>query len=352
MCSYDPVVQSAEILVVDDIPLNLRLLTGILTQLNGRVHQAQSGEEALKLALEFTPDIILLDICMSGMDGFDVCRQLKANPQTHDIPVIFITALTGLEDKLTAFELGGVDYITKPFHNQEVLARVRSQLLVRQLQKQLQIQNQRLLNEILERQEVETSLQTANQALDRANKKLEFLATHDELTQLPNRRYFNDYLHRIWRQMQREQKPLSLILSDIDYFKNYNDTYGHTAGDVCLTQVAQALAHAIRRPFDLAARFGGEEFVIILPNTNLAGGLYVAERVLDYVQALNLPHCASIISSRVTLSIGVATTTPTRALKSEQLIIAADQALYQAKASGRNQIQGLLLESESCAEAC
>ncbi len=344
MQSRDLNLENAEILVVDDTPINLHLLSRILSKLGANLRKVSCGEDALQVIQQRVPDIILLDICMPGMDGFEVCRHLKASSLTQDVPVIFITALTELSDKLKAFEVGGIDYITKPFHNQEVLARVRSHLMIQQLQKQLQIQNQYLQTEIQERQQTQAALQAANAKLDKVNKKLEFLATHDELTQLANRRHFNDYLHRTWRQMLREKQPLTLILCDIDYFKRYNDTYGHAAGDTCLSRVSTALHQAIQRPFDLAARYGGEEFALILPATNAIGGMHVAERIQQLVKALDIPHVASGASQTVSLSIGVTAAVPDPSGAPEHLLGTVDKALYHAKENGRDRITFRVLE--------
>lgn len=175
--------------------------------------------------------------------------------------------------------------------------------------------------------------------LQEANQKLERLATLDELTQLANRRRFDQYLEIEWRRQAREQTPLSLILCDIDSFKSYNDTYGHPGGDDCLRQVAGAIASAVKRPSDLAARYGGEEFAVILPNTKIKGALQVAEQIRTQIAALRVPHAASAVSQYVTVSLGVASMVPASDSGAEILIAAADQALYQAKAQGRDRIQ-------------
>ncbi len=323
----------ADILVIDDTLVNLHLMAQILADMGCKVRKATSGERGLMAIEALPPDLVLLDIRMPGMDGYEVCRQIKASTRTNTIPIIFITALDDVTDKVKAFEVGGVDYITKPFHAQEVIARVRNHLTIRQLQQQLQAKNEKLEAEIRERLEAEVALQQANE-------RLEFLATHDELTQLANRRYFNVYLHRVWRQVYREQAPLSLIMCDIDFFKRYNDTYGHTQGDSCLRAVAHAINMAIHRPFDLAARYGGEEFIIILPYTNLEGAVSVARRIQKQVMSLQIPHANSDVSSFVSLSLGVACVVPSEETDQtvETLVSQADQMLYESKRAGRNQV--------------
>jgi diguanylate cyclase (GGDEF)-like protein len=174
--------------------------------------------------------------------------------------------------------------------------------------------------------------------LEAANQELQRLASIDGLTQVANRRRFDEYLDAEWRRLGREQKPLSLILCDLDYFKVYNDTYGHLAGDSCLQQVAAVLRHSLKRPADLVARYGGEEFALILPNTDARGAVLVAETIRQGVRGLEIPHAKSPVSQYVTLSLGVATSVPTPEATPDQLIITADEALYQAKAEGRDRV--------------
>lgn len=319
----------ADILVVDDKPDNLRLLSIMLTEQGYKVRKVINGELALKACQTMPPDLILLDINMPHMNGYVVCQHLKASEQTREIPVIFISALDDVLDKVEAFSKGGADYITKPFEIQEVLARVKNQLTIRQLQKQLQEQNARLSQEIKERQRAEAELQKANEELHR-------LATLDGLTQVANRRRFDEYLNIEWRRLLREQACLSLILCDVDYFKFYNDSYGHLAGDNCLQQVAKAISSSLRRPADLVARYGGEEFAVILPNTNAEGAVYVAEMIRLDIQKLKIPHSKSSISEYITVSMGVSSVIPTQKLSPDRLIDLTDNALYEAKAQGRN----------------
>lgn len=298
----------ADILVVDDLPDNLYLLANILAERGYEVRQVMSGRQAITDALAAPPDLILLDIMMPEMTGFEVCEQLKAHRLTASIPIIFVSARGEAFDKVKAFELGGVDYITKPFQVEEVLVRVAHQLEIVRQQKQLQEQN---------------SL-------------LQQLVTLDGLTSLANRRKFDDYLRVEWQRMARSREPLSLIMSDVDFFKNYNDTYGHQAGDECLRQVAGAIRRCAKRPGDLVARYGGEEFTAILPQTPLPGAVQIAIAIQQAVKALEIPHPHSAASHWVTLSLGITSIIPTMEIDPEQLVTAADTALYQAKASGRN----------------
>ena len=329
--STQPEHAQGTILIVDDTPDNLHLLSKMLNRRGYEVQAVDSGEMALLMIEVAPPDLILLDVCMPAMDGYEVCLALKANPQTEDIPVIFVSALDEVLDKLRAFDVGAVDYITKPFRIPEVMARVTIHMTLRRLQLQLREQHELLKQEVRDRLAAEVALQAANQELQR-------LANLDGLTQVANRRRFDEYLEQEWRRLNREQSPLSLILCDVDLFKRYNDTYGHQAGDDCLRSIAHVLQVAATRPADVVARYGGEEFAIILPNTPLEGAVKIAAEVQAGIKQLQLEHRGSHISPFVTLSLGVASLVPALGLASAMLVAAADQALYQAKAEGRDRI--------------
>lgn len=319
------------ILLVDDLPENLKLLTELLSELGYTVRSAISGSRAIKTVKLKPPDIILLDIKMPEMDGYQVCQAFKSDPDLCNIPILFISALDDTFDKVKAFQSGGVDYITKPFQLEEVVARLETHLTIQKQQRILQV-------EIAKRQQTELALQEKNRQLQEANHKLELLANLDGLTQIANRRRFDDYLAIEWRRHQREQNPLALILIDIDYFKRYNDSYGHQVGDSCLIQVAQAIAKVAQRSTDLVARYGGEEFAVILSNTHREGALRVAVAIQMAIAALGIPHGNSEVSDHVTLSMGVSSLVPTWEQSLETMIAYADQALYTAKKQGRNQV--------------
>ena len=446
-----------DILVVDDTPANLTLLTQLLSEQGYKVRVAPIGKMVLRSVKSNPPALILLDIQMPGMDGYQVCEQLKADPEACDIPVIFISALDESIDKVKAFNVGGVDYITKPFQSVEVLARVENQLRLRSLQLQLIEQNTQLEQEIKRRTETEEILYQSrsllssvlNSSLDGilalqsvwnemgdiedfrclvinpvaarifkykkedlvgkmlfkrmltiinfnlfdslvqvvktgqsfeqeicyrpeheaiwyqciavklgdglavtfrdttkrkkselllyySNKKFQSMAHLDSLTKVANRRWFDYHIEREWRRCDRQQMPLSLILGDVDYFKLYNDRYGHQAGDNCLVQIAKAITKAAKRPGDLAARYGGEEFAVILPNTNKEGVTKVAEKIHLEVKNLNIPHQVSTVSKYVTISLGVVTLFPPQKMSIRDIIASADQALYAAKEQGRD----------------
>lgn len=336
MNSHQVPASFGDILVVDDHPDNLRVLSAILTESGYQVRRAINGQLALKVAQNAPPALILLDILMPEMDGYAVCSLLKAHSQTAQIPVIFISALDDVFDKVKAFEVGGVDYIIKPFQAAEVLARVKNQLIIRNLYLQLQKQAQKIAEQNAFLQQEIKDRKRAESALVEANLELQRLASLDSLTGVANRRQFNESLNKEWQRMAREKTSLSLILSDIDYFKRYNDNYGHIAGDFCLQQVAQAISRAIKRPADILARYGGEEFAVILPNTEAEGALRVAEAMRQEVLNLKIAHAQSTVNKYVTLSLGIFSLVPQHNFDPSILIDGADKALYEAKEQGRN----------------
>lgn len=334
------------ILVVDDRPDNVRLLSFMLAQQGYRVRKALDGQMAITACQTNPPQLILLDINMPDMDGYEVCRRLKANETTRDIPVIFLSILDDVLDKVKAFKVGGADYITKPFQFEEVVARVENQLKIQSLKLQLKQQNQLLQQQnALLVQEVEKR-RYAEVALQKANQRLQYLVVMDSLTEVANRRHFDECLQKEWYRCARDQIFLALILCDIDYFKCYNDTYGHLAGDACLKQVAGAISRAAKRPGDTIARYGGEEFAAILPNTNFQGAVRVAQRIKHKVQQLQIPHTASAVNDLITLSMGIATTVPDHRTSPDLLIAQADKALYEAKQGGRDRYCGTEVHSQ------
>ena len=291
-------------LIVDDEPGNLQALAKLLKE-EARVQVAKNGEKALEIAAgDPPPDLILLDIQMPGIDGYEVCHRLKQDPQTSDIPVIFVTARDSASDEEQGLSVGAVDYIAKPFYPAIVRARVRTHL-----------------------------------DLKRKTDLLERIAWIDGLTDIPNRRYFDAQLEKEQRRAHREGQPLAVIMMDVDHFKAFNDHYGHGAGDECLQKVARALNSTLERASDLVARYGGEEFVVLLPGTDAAGAAQVAERLRAAVEDQGIPHAYSSAAEVVTLSLGVAAQPPERGDQAaEAMMQAADDALYTAKETGRNRV--------------
>ncbi len=322
---------ATKILLVDDREDTLNLLSLLLAERGYTTESTLEPENVVSLAENGKPDLILLDIMMPKINGYQVCHSLRKNQSTHDIPVIFMSALDETEEKIKGFELGCVDYITKPFDLDEVMVRVNHQLEVCRLQKELKEKNQILKQELEIRIELEHKLRSSNQ-------KLKNLAIVDSLTGIANRRKFDQKIQQEWLRLTREKAFLSLIMIDVDYFKLYNDSYGHQAGDDCLQQVAQAISRTVKRPADLVARYGGEEFAVILPSTDKTGATHVAKCIKAAIEELRIPHTSSTVADRVTISQGIATTIPNSDSLSESLICLADVALYEAKDRGRNSL--------------
>lgn len=296
------------VLLVDDTPTNLHVLIRSL-QDDYRVKIATSGAKALEIAQSADkPDLILLDVMMPEIDGYEVCRRLKENPATHRIPIIFVTALDNPSDEERGLNLGAEDYVTKPFAMPVVRARVR--------------------NHIRFKQTVEL---------------LESMAFIDGLTCLSNRRHFDQTLDTEWKRSLRNGEPLALILADVDNFKKYNDHFGHGKGDECLKKVAKAFAESVNRPGDVVARYGGEAFVAILPNTDSMGAAVIAEKFRNRVIELALASAPGANMPVVTVSVGCASsslsTGDAAALPLPALVESADQALYRAKQNGRNRVE-------------
>ncbi len=313
------------VLAVDDNPHNLQLLAGILQGAGYAVRAVNSGARALRVLERELPDLVLLDIDMPELDGYAVCRAIQARADCAGLPVIFISAYDDVAAKLRGFEAGAVDYVSKPFEAAEVLARVDTHLRILHLRQELESKNASLLQ--------------ANTELERSRLALESLAYFDTLTGIANRRNGEESLAREWNGAARDDYPVALAMIDVDHFKKFNDRYGHAAVDDCLQRVAKAMASRMRRPRDLLARFGGEEFIALLPHCELADALEMLEALRAAVEALDIPH-ADAATGKVTVSIGVAVGRPATGLSSEDCLATADAALYRAKHAGRNRIVG------------
>lgn len=290
------------ILIVDDARLNIKIMTCILEN-NYKIFSAASGKEALDIVMSKSIDLILLDVIMPEMDGYEVCKIVKNNQKTRNIPIVFISAMTNIEDETRGLEVGAIDYIFKPVSPPILKARVRNHLELKKCR------------DILEKQ-----------------------STIDVLTGIANRRYFDDTFDKEWRRALRRGDTLSLVFIDIDFFKEYNDFYGHLAGDDCLRQVGSTLNQLFKRGGDLVARYGGEEFIIVLPATSLANAALVAEKVRSNIESLKMVHEMSEVSEYVTVSVGIATVIPEENVIAASLLEQVDKALYQAKRRGRNMV--------------
>jgi diguanylate cyclase (GGDEF)-like protein len=296
--------ERAVILIVDDEISNIEIMNAVLED-SYEVCFATSGEQAIEVARQVLPDIILLDVMMPGIDGYDVCRTLKADRLLADVPIIFTTGLTDREAEARGLLLGAIDYVTKPIQPVILSARVRNHIELKRLRDQLAE-----------------------------------MAVTDALTGLSNRRHLEKTLDIETARLARGGEWLSVIMIDIDFFKSFNDTYGHPAGDRCIAMVASALNRAVRRASDLTARYGGEEFACVLPNTDFASAMKVAEDIRTHVHSLAIPHMSSTISPNVTVSIGVASARCLPGMSAAQWVEHADRQLYSSKEGGRNRIFG------------
>jgi len=294
--------KQALILLVDDNLKNLEVLGKILAG-KYRTAIAMNGFKALQFVRKREPDLILLDILMPEMNGLEVCRQLKSSPETKEIPIIFVTAKTQTRDIVKGFKMGAVDYITKPFQSEELLVRVHTHI-----------------------------------DLVKKTRLLKTISQTDGLTMIPNRRRFDEFLDLEWRRAFRNRTPLSVIMADLDYFKLYNDFYGHIKGDECLRRVANVIHEIARRPGDLAARYGGEEFSVVFGKTDIGKALMLAGKIRSEISGLKIPHERSLVCDFITVSMGVASVIPDDKTSPKQLIECADRRLYKAKKSGRNQV--------------
>lgn len=289
---------------MDDQPINIQALYQVFSQ-DHQVFMATSGEQALAMCAAKQPDLVLLDVVMPGLDGHEVCRRLKADAATRDIPVIFVTAHSDEEAETRGLDAGAVDFISKPINPRIVRARVKTHLMLK----------------------AQSDL-------------LRHWVYVDGLTGVHNRRYFDERLRSEWGRAVRNSALLSVVLIDVDFFKRYNDRYGHQAGDDCLRLVAATLKSGLRRPGDLIARYGGEEFACLLPDTGLVGALQLAGQLGELVHERHIEHADSAVAPVVTVSQGVCCKTAEAAGSAEALLREADAQLYAAKAQGRHRACG------------
>jgi len=300
--------QRPSILIVDDEVSNIEILSAVLEE-DHDIYFATSGLEAIEIARSSLPDLILLDVLMPGTDGYEVCNRIKGDPLLADVPVIFTTALGDQEAEVKGLTLGAIDYIHKPISPVVVRARVRNHL-----------------------------------DMKRMRDDLAKLAVTDALTGLGNRRMLEKALNVETSRLATNGGQLSVIILDIDFFKKFNDLYGHTAGDRCLTMVAAALNRAVHHASELTIRYGGEEFACVLPETRHEEAMAIAHGIRERVEGLNIPHSGSEVAGIVSVSLGVATAPCVPGASPEAWIRAADKQLYIAKAAGRNMVAGTIFD--------
>ncbi|MBF0100122.1 MAG: diguanylate cyclase [Desulfobacterales bacterium] len=310
--------ESPTILIVDDYPINLRVLLDSLKGSGCKPLVARNGESALKQADFAKPDIILLDVMMPGIDGFETCRQLKQQESTKQIPVIFMTALSETIDKIKGFEVGGIDYITKPFDATELIARIRVHLELKRAREELEYMNQQLYK--------------TNQKLLEYQEQLEILARIDPLTQLSNRR---DILERIEKEKKRSERnlvPFSVVITDIDNFKTINDTYGHDCGDHVLVTISNIFRSIVRKQ-DHVARWGGEEFLLVLVETDGNHAQLFSERLREAITSHEIMYHDHHFCVTMTFGICECQDISTHM---DTCLKHADRALYAGKKNGKN----------------
>ena len=313
-------VAELKVLVVEDSKVTLRAICNYLERMDIQPLKAETGKDALEIYRREHPDIILLDGRLPDIDGFDVAREIRAMEKKKDwSAIIFLTSMSKDEDLARGIEAGGDDYLMKPISEVVLKAKVSAM--------------RRLV-------EMQRSLVAVTHKLNVANQELQRLSTTDGLTGISNRRMFDEMSVREWRRCERMKKPLSLVMVDVDYFKHYNDHYGHQAGDECLKAVAAQMLRAAPRASDVVARYGGEEFVFALGETDMDGAKWVANHLRQRIADLMMPHAATALQ-HVTVSCGVASVVPGDNVSLETLLQSADSALYQAKELGRNRVVGV-----------
>jgi diguanylate cyclase (GGDEF)-like protein len=304
-------------LVVEDTRTSLKIVCHYLERMGITPIPAENGTTAIELFVTERPDMVLLDIILPDIDGFEIARRLRQLEQPGDwTPILFLSSMTKDEDLEKGIAAGGDDYIFKPVSDVVLGAKIRAM--------------QRII-------QMRYSLLVLTRKLDSANQELKRLTSLDGLTGIANRRHFDEILNREWRRSMRQGAEFSVLICDVDLFKPYNDNLGHQAGDDCLRRIAQALTAAMDRGGDLVARYGGEEFAVVLPETSLAGGTVVAERMRQAIEALDIEH-PTAPGGKVTVSVGLASGVAMPETDPSRLVKAADTALYEAKRNGRNRV--------------
>ncbi len=315
-----------QIVIVED-SMTTRVLFQDLLQKEGyeRIKTCSSPAELFSFLKSNTPDLILMDVVMPGMDGLQACRMLKKDEKNREVPIIVITSKVDPADLRAAFSAGAFDFIKKPVNPVEFVARVRSALTLKQ--------------EMDRRKAREKELIKVTELLEKANEQLKIQASQDGLTGIANRRFLDFKLEQAWSRAREKKECLTLLMVDIDDFKSFNDFYGHLAGDECLKRLAQIFQENLKSPRDVVCRYGGEEFVFLLPGKNPPGGWQSAEALRQLVEDEGIEHRGTEGETGVTVSIGVATYQPGLEMASSQeLLKRADESLYQAKTEGKNRV--------------
>ncbi|MDA3958086.1 diguanylate cyclase [Oceanispirochaeta sp.] len=323
------------ILLVDDRKENILTLESLLDNPDFSIKKAESGQEALEMLLDNEIALVLLDVQMPGMDGYETAELMRSSSRTRHIPIIFVTANSLENDHIfKGYDAGAVDYLTKPIEPMVLKCKVGIFLEIHRQKIELEHKTYELNAKIVELEELQ-------QQLEEKNKQLKAISNLDGLTGISNRRYFNEILDKEWFRNLRDRKKMSILMMDIDHFKSFNDTYGHTAGDDALKNVAETISQTLKRRSDTLSRYGGEEFVAILPDTDKKGAIDLAERIILAITGLGIRNESSPVKNALTLSIGVSTMIPEKGQLPMTIVSKADDALYMAKGNGRNRVEYL-----------
>lgn len=319
------------ILIVDDDQTHARILEGVVNKMGFNTFVAVGGEEALEEAEERIFDMVLLDVMMPEMDGFETCKRIKTFPAYQEVPVIFITSLNDIQNKIKGFKVGAADYITKPIQQDEVKARVTTHIRLYQLQKEMRM-------EIKFCQQLKDQLEERSAQLERNNKTLRFLTGIDDLTHIANRYLLDESLKREWARALREQQYIGLMFLAIDQFSDYIHAYGGELGKTCLQKVASVIKEALKRPGDLAGRYTKEYFMAVLPNTPHEGAIHVAKIIQKTIQAIQIEHSEFFPHKHLTLSLGIVCLIPQQEYSIHEFFKSSTEALQNAKDNGYGQI--------------
>jgi len=328
-----------KIIIIDNSKECIKKAISILSRDEYEISVAQNCVDALELLEIESFDLILICTNIPDSEIGKICYNNKSHGKNLNTPVIFILERTDLNCISDVFKNGGIDYIQKPFIEKEFVSKVKTHLEHRYFRDLLIQEENELKIEIEKSREHEKELLKITKILEKANVVLSQMSLVDALTGIANRRDFDRTLELEWKRCRRDKLDLSLIMLDIDHFKNFNDMYGHLAGDECLKDVVEVIKSNIKRPADKAARFGGEEFILILPETDVNGAFSIAESIRKDVISLKIPHESSPVSERVTISAGISSIIPDTGVMMKKLIENADKALYRAKSNGRNRVE-------------
>jgi len=329
------VENNINILIVDDRKENLLVMKSILEPLKVNIITANSGNEGLGHLFDKEFAVVLIDVQMPDMDGFEMAEIMRSNERTRHIPIIFVTAISKEQEYVfKGYDSGAVDYLFKPIREPKVIMSKVKIFIELYIQKQMIIEQASMLeNKIKE-------LEETKYELEKANAILEQLSYYDKLTGIANRHSLENHFNMVLKKAARKGEQLSALMVDIDCFKEFNDNYGHVEGDICLKNTADTIKRSLKRPLDFVARYGGEEFIVLLPETNLNGALKVADSIKERIEDMQISHKHSKAAEVVTVSIGAISLVPSKSDSIDGIVNNADKALYEAKNKGRNRVVG------------